>query len=85
MKAIEENIYGLCTQIDNLRDEVDYWREKYETLLKEYSEESNSRMQEAQKGVANALMFALSVREGANGDLVIPAPERKELAESWRK
>lgn len=82
--AFDRTVQSLCRQIDNLEEEVDYWKSKYEDEIKQQSIQSKQQLEEAQKGVANALMFALSVRDDENGNLVIPAEERKSLAENWR-
>lgn len=84
MKTIERNIAGLCERIDDLEQEVEYWKSKYETEVKERNEDLNSRMDETRKGVANALMFALSVKDDENGNLIISNEDRKELAANWK-
>ena len=84
MKTIERNVHQLCNQIDDLKDQVEYWKSKYEQEVKERNEEINQRLEETRKGVANALMFALSVKDDANGNLVISNEDRKELAANWK-
>lgn len=84
LKRIDRTISSLCEEIDYLNDEVEYWKTKYEDEIKQQAIESKQRLEEANKGVANALMFALSVRDDENGNLVIPADERKELAANWK-
>ncbi len=77
-------VSSLCDQIDDLEAEVEYWKSKYEEEVRESIQTSNERLEQARKGVANALMFALSVRDDENGNLVIPKEERKALAENWK-
>jgi hypothetical protein len=82
--AFDRTIQSLCNQIDDLQDEVQYWRTKYEDEIRQQAIESNQRLEETQRGVANALMFALSVRDDEHGNLVIPKEERKSLAANWK-
>lgn len=50
---------------------------KKENPYKEYSEHINKSLASAQKGVANTLMFALSVKDDENGNLIIDKESRK--------
>jgi hypothetical protein len=84
MKTVDIKFLDLC-------DEIDYWKERAEKAEKdakywqeEYSKHLNESLASAQKGVANALMFALSVRDDENGNLVINKDDRKMLAENYR-
>lgn len=81
--SFDRTIKSLCTQIDNLEEEVEYWKDKYESEIRQQAIESKQRMEEAQRGVANVLMFALSVRDDENGNLIISKQDRKELSEKW--
>lgn len=84
MKTIDRTVYQLCERIDDLKTEVEYWKSKYEAEIRQQAVESKQRLEDAQKGVANVLMFALAVRDDEHGNLVIPKEERKALAESWK-
>ena len=84
MRTADVKFLQLCNEIDQWKEEANYWKEKYEELQKEYSEHINQNLVSAQKGVANALMFALSVKDDENGNLIIEKESRKELAETWR-
>jgi hypothetical protein len=81
--AFDMTVYSLCDKIDRLEDEVAHWRQKYENEVSERNAEWKERGDEAMKGVANALMFALSVSDDANGNLVISKDNRQNLAENW--
>jgi hypothetical protein len=81
--AFDRTIQSLCNQIDDLEQEVKYWKERYEKEVKERNEEWKQRHEESMKGVANALRFALAVSDDENGNLVISKENRKELAETW--
>ena len=84
MKTIERNIYQLCNQIDDLKEEVAYWQKMYEDEKQRNNQMLNENLAVAQRGVANALMFALSARDDENGNLVIDKESRKELADTWQ-
>ena len=84
MKAIDRTFYSLCEEIDDLREAVKYWKEKYETEVQERNVEWKERNENAMQGVANALRFALAVSDDENGNLVISKENRKELAENWK-
>ena len=84
MKTIEINTYQLCSQIDNLKEEVAYWQKQYEEEKAINNKRLTENLASAKKGVANALMFALSVKDDANGNLVIDKKDRKVLANKWR-
>lgn len=83
MKTIEKNLYRLCNTIDELEAEVEYWKSKYEEEVATNNSMLNDNLEYAKRGVANALMFALSVKDDENGNLVIDKESRKELAKSW--
>ena len=83
MKTIDIKFLQLCNEIDQWKDEANYWKERYEEINKEYSQHLNQSLDSAQKGVANALMFALSVKDDENGNLIISKKSRKDLSETW--
>jgi hypothetical protein len=56
---------------------VIYWKEKYEIEVKERNLEFQERHQNTMKGVANALMFALSVEDDKDGNLIISKENKK--------
>lgn len=85
MKRIEYNILDLCDEIDALKEERDYYKALYEREVRERSEETNQRLEEAKKGVATAILFCLSVKDDENGNLVVPASERKALASRFKE
>lgn len=72
-----------------LCEEIDYWKEQATLWKNEYIKErdlniqvTNERLSDAQKGVANALMFCLSVKDNPDGSLSINKEDRKLLAET---
>ena len=84
----------LCTadlKFSDLCREIDYWKNIAKEALKdaeywkgEYMKHLNNSLASAQKGVADALMFALSVTDDENGNLVIPKESRKNLAKRYK-
>ena len=84
IRSFDRTVHQLCNKIDILEEEVEYWKDKYEELLKEMNENSKQRLIESQKGVASALLFALSVRDDDNGNLFISSDDRRELANNWK-
>lgn len=82
--AFDRTVYSLCFEIDTLKEEVQYWKEKYEQERTDNNNLINEQLSTAQRGVANALMFALSVSDTENGDLVIKKEDRKVLAENYK-
>lgn len=82
--TFDRTVYSLCMEIDDLKEEALYWKNKYEQEVKERNEEANERLKLAGRGVANALLFAMSVRDDEHGNLVIPKEERSALADAWK-
>lgn len=73
--------------VSDLCEEIDFWKERANHFERLYEEErnhsiqvSNERMKEAKKGVATALMFALSCSDAPDGSLIINRENRKDLA-----
>lgn len=81
---IESLTSSLCDEVDYWKAEAEYWKEQYESERKRYDELLSDNMLTAQRGVAQALMFALSVKDDENGNLVILKEDRKELAEQFK-
>ncbi len=80
----DELSYDLCAEIDDLRRQVSYWKEKFEEERNERSKLLNDSLDSARRCVANALMFALSIKDDANGNLIIDRESRKQLAENYK-
>ena len=84
MKTMDRTFYSLCEEIDDLKEQVSYWKQMYEAERDEYNIQLNERLEQSKKGVANALMFALSVSDDENGNLVISKKNRKSLAKNLK-
>ena len=87
MKQITENridllVADLCEEIDELKLDRDYWKKMYIEERDARSIEMNDRLKDSQKGVANALMLALCVKDNPDGSLTISNEDRKQLAEN---
>jgi len=79
MKFIE-----LCDEIDYWKDQAEYYKTKYEEEIQRSVEDANRQLEESKRGVANALMFALSVKDNEDGSLSISSEDRKQLAENYK-
>ncbi len=84
MRTIEKNIYYLCEEIDELKEQVSHWKKMYEEEKDTNIKQTNERLEETKKGVANALMFALSVKDNPDGSLSISKQDRKELSKCYK-
>lgn len=83
--TFDRTVYSLCLEIDELKKEVDYWREKYEEERRLSIQSSNERLEQSKKEVANALLFCLSVKDDKDGNLIISKKDRKTLSKSYKK
>ena len=83
-RMIDYKFAELCDEVDVWKDEAKYWKAKYDEEIQASIKQSNESMDMAKKGVANALMFALSVKDDENGNMVIEKEDRKTLAEKWK-
>ncbi len=83
MRTAERTFYSLCAEIDDLKAEVNYWKEMYEEERMTNVRATNEALEAAQKGVGQALMFALCVKD-VDGDLVIEKEDREVLANQFR-
>ena len=82
-KTIDYKFSELCDEVDKWKEEAEYWKSKYEEGLEKNIEQTNENLEMAQKGVANALSFALSCKNDENGNLVILSEDRKKLAKGF--
>lgn len=74
----------LCDEIDQWKDQANYYKELYEKERIHNIETSKQNLLDTQKGVVNALVFAFSVKDDENGNLVIDKETRKKLAENYK-
>ena len=84
MKTIDIKFYELCNEVDYWKAEAKRYKELYEEELRQRSIESSERLLEAQKGVADALIFALHVKDTPDGSLVLDKKGRKAMAERFK-
>ncbi len=85
INTFDRTVYSLCLEIDELKEEVKFWREKYKNEKKAYDKILNENLQHEKQGVSDALLFALSVQDDKNGNLVIKKEDRQSLKEAWLK
>ena len=79
--TFDRTVYSLCLEIDKLKEEVKYWREKYEEEKNANFKMIDDNMKHAQQGLAFALRLAMSVHDDENGNLVISKENRQSFAE----
>ena len=84
MKTIDIKFSELCDEIDYWKDLAKSYKEKYEQERNEHISRMNKRLEDSKRGVANALMFAMSIRDDENGNMVIDKESRKKIAENWK-
>ncbi len=78
-------VINLCDEIDQLREERDYWRDMYKEEQQRGIKELNERFEETKRGVGQALMFALTVQDNPDGSLSISKEDRLILAEQYKE
>ena len=84
MKTINIEFNRLCDEIDYWKDRADHFESMYKEEMAREAIAVNERLLEAKKGVANALMLALCVKDDENGNLIIEKEDRKALAENYK-
>lgn len=78
----EKLVVDLCDEVDYWKEQAIYYKKQYEDELAATSFRLHADLENAKKGVANALMFALSVRDNEDGSLSISKEDRINLSES---
>ena len=83
-KTADIKFLELCGEIDYWKERtikaeknIEYWKDKY-------SKHINDRIKSAEKGVADAIVFALSVTDDMDGNLIINKENRKILEERFK-
>lgn len=85
MKTIDKTVSNLCSQIDELQEEVNYWQKKYEEEIKERQKEQEERFTQVKTDLANTVAFAMCMQEDKDGSLFISSEDRKDIINNWRK
>ena len=83
--TIDLKFSELCDEIDYWKIEAEHWKNEYDKLWKENGKKLQEDLDRSKKGLANALMIALSVKDDEKGNLVISKKDRKMLAENYKK
>jgi hypothetical protein len=84
INTFDRTVQSLCEEIDDLKESVSYWKSLYEKERDERNTELNERLEMSRKGIANALSFALCVKDDVSGNLVISKEDRQYLAETMQ-
>ena len=84
MKTVDYKFHELCQEIDYWKDQADYYKAKYEEEIQRSVKETNRQLEESKRNVANALMFALTVKDNEDGSLSISPEDRKRLAKNFK-
>lgn len=84
MKTVDIKFHELCEEIDYWKERAEKAEEDAEYWKNQYNIQSGERLVEAQKGVANALMFALHVHDDEDGNLVMDKESRKKISERYQ-
>lgn len=78
-RRADKLVSDLCEEIDIWKAEAEMWKEKYDSLNREYSKYFDESLKASQKGVAEALKFALYSSDDKDGNLVISRENRKQF------
>lgn len=81
--TFDRTVYSLCSEIDELKEEVKYWREKYEEEKNANFKMIDDNMKHAQQGLAFATRLAMYAHDDEDGNLVISKENRLLLTETW--
>jgi hypothetical protein len=83
--SFDKTVYSLCEEIDELKESVLYWKERYENEVSERNKEWKERSEQVKKDLGTALLFALSTTDDENGNLIIKKEDRSALADRFKK
>ena len=83
ISSFDRTVHSLCQEIDDLKFEVEIWKSRFEEERKARMELLGDVESQTKKDLANALLFALSVNDDSDGNLVIPKERREILAERY--
>ena len=83
--SFDRTVYNLCEEIDYWKEQAEYYKNQFEQERNSNIKQSNEALSAAKQGVANALLFALSVKETSDGCLVIDKEARKTLSKNFKK
>lgn len=84
MKTVDYKFHQLCEEIDHWRGQAEYYKAKYDEEIQRSVEKTNRQLEESKRGVANALMLALSVKDNEDDSLSISSEDRKQLAGNFK-
>ncbi len=84
MKTIDYKFCELCEEIDFWKSRAKHFEKLYEDELQASNSRTMEDLERTKKGVANALMFAISVKDNPDGSLSISKEDRKQLSENYK-
>ena len=82
MKTIDRKFSELCEEIDFWKGEAKRYKNLYEIEVEKNVDILNKQLKDSQRGVANALMLALSINDNKDGSLSISSEDRKRLSKN---
>lgn len=82
-KTLDRTISSLCYEIDELKEEVEHWKNLYEKEKMDYNKLLNSSLENSKKDIGNAMLLLLNSEEDDSGNLIINKEARKILAEKY--
>lgn len=82
--SFDRTIKSLCNEIDDLKCEVEYWKNLYQEQLKENQQMFNEKSEEIHKNLSNTIQLAFKLKEDGDGNLYINKDDRKVIAEKLK-
>ncbi len=79
MKHFDVLVSQLCEEIDNLKEDVAYWKSQLEEERRLSKYEADARNKQIMKNVSSVLKLALVLEKDSEGNLVIPKKKRTEF------
>lgn len=74
--SFDRTIKSLCSEIDDLHREVNYWKNMYEESQQQFINEQNKRYADVGETLSNTLKFISVIREDDEGNLTIKKEDR---------
>jgi len=84
MKTIDLKFTELCDEIDYWKDQALKYKQDAEYWQGEYSSHLHESFKSTQRGIGQALMLALSVKDNPDGSLSINKEDRKKIANQFK-
>jgi len=85
MKTVDRTFHLLCEEIDDLKQEVEYWKKMYKFEVDERNAETFERNETTKRDLANVFKLAFATSNDEDGNLIISKENRKKLIEEWKQ